>query len=91
MSMKMHERREDIDYDDSIRRRGTPLRKAHCTVAVFFVLALLMNSGGLYRNAQLMRFGPMRNLCVSIMKPIAENPLVSWMSLPREKLEDMVY
>jgi len=91
MSMEMHERREQIDYDESIRLRGTPLKKAHWAVAVFFAVALLLNAGGLQRNAELMRYGKLRDFCLSIIKPIAEAPVISWFSIPREKLEDIFY
>ena len=90
MSMEMHERREHIDYDESIRRRGTPLRKTHYTIAVFYVVALLLNAGGLHRNAKLMRYGKLRDFCVSVIGPIAEAPIISWFSVPREKLEKLV-
>jgi len=91
MSMKMHERREDIDYDAAIKRRGTPLRKVHYAIAVFYALALLFNAQGLHQNAELMRYGKLRSFCLRLIKPIAESPAVSWMSEPREKLEDIIY
>lgn len=90
MGMKMHERREDIDYDEAIKKRGTPLKKVHAALAIFYLAALLLNAGSLYENAKLMRYGRLRDVCVGLIKPIAEAPLISWFSIPREKLEELV-
>lgn len=91
MSMNMHERREEIDYGASIERRGTPLRKVHYAVAVFYVVALLLNAQGLQQNAELMRYGKLRELCLRMIEPIAEAPGISRLSEPREKLEEIIY
>ncbi len=91
MGMEMHEKRENIDYDESISRRGTSLKKTHYTIAVFYVLALLLNSRSLHENAKLMRFGRMRDACISLIKPIAETTPTRWLAIPREKLEALIY
>lgn len=87
----MPETRERIDYDESIRRRGTPLKQVHHAIAIFFILALLLNARGLYENAKLMRYGRLRQVCITLIEPIADTPGISWLSLPREKLEELVY
>ncbi len=91
MGMQMHEKRENIDYEESISRRGTSLKKTHYTIAVFYLLALLLNSRSLHENAKLMRFGRMRDICISLIEPIAETPPASWLAMPREKLEEFLY
>ena len=91
MSVNMHEKREQIDYDEAIRVRGTVLKKVHYAIAIFYLAALLMNARGLYSNAKLMRYGMYRDICISLIKPIAEAPVISWFSAPREKLEELIY
>lgn len=91
MSMEMHENRENIDYDESIKQRGTSLKNTHWAIVIFYLIALLLNAQGLHENAKLMRHGKYREICISLIEPIAEAPVISWFSVPREKLEDIIY
>jgi hypothetical protein len=58
---------------DKIARKtdASPMKKVGAAVAVFYVVALLLNAEGLLRNAEGMAYGTQRQVCVAVAKPVA--------------------
>lgn len=64
-------KREDIGVERAKAQAGVSVTRVHAALALFYLLALLLNGDGLLREAELMTFGKTRDICVAISQPLA--------------------
>lgn len=57
---------------------------------VFYVLVLLLNAGGLRKQAELMPYGTMRSVCVATISPVARVSDRLGITLLRKSIEEWV-
>ena len=69
---------------------GLPCRQVHVIVAVFFVAATLLNGESLLREAELMKYGRMHDLCVALARPVAAVTRALHLGRPRAWVEQWV-
>lgn len=62
---------EDIGDTRAAMHRGRSPAEVTRAVAVFYVVAALLNGEHLLRQAELMAYGPARDTCVALARPIA--------------------
>ena len=66
---------------------GLPRPRVHVIVAVFYVVATLLNGEALLREAELMKYGRVHDLCVALARPVAAITRTLYLGRPRAWLE----
>lgn len=78
---------KEIEVERAERGCGRSRPPVHAAVAVFFVVAALLNGPALHRDAQLMKFGRGRDLALRFTAPLAKVSHTLYLDRPRQWLE----
>ncbi len=57
-------------------------------VMIFYLVGALMNGEHIHRNAELMEYGQLRDICVAVTRPIAYISNTTYLSTPRMWIEE---
>ena len=66
---------------------GVELPRVHRALALFYVLLALFNGTSLLRQAELMRYGGRRDVCVALARPLAALSHATGLDRPRMWVE----
>lgn len=77
---------EEIRYSANA---GVNLRHVVYGIISFVVVCLLLNASALERNATLMEFGVMRNVCIAVIHPVSTASSFLHIDLFRNWLESL--
>jgi len=66
---------------------GAPLREVIIAVAVFYILATLLNAETLLKNARLKEYGRSRDVCIAVIEPVARFSRLIHFNAPRQWIE----
>lgn len=69
---------------------GVSAGRASFCVGVFFVLMLLLNGSAMLKSSEHLKFGPLRDFWVAVMRPIAQISHVSRLDRVRSSAEDVL-
>ena len=81
----------DIGVERRANNCGQSIRKTMLAVLYFYVLAGLLNGEANLHEAELLRYGTKRDVCVAILKPAAWLSRVTYLSTWRTWLEKSVH
>jgi len=81
----------DIGVDRSANNCGQSIRKTMLAVVCFYVFAGVLNGEANLHEAELMRYGLKRDVCVPLLKPAAWLSRVTYMGTLRKWLEKSVH
>lgn len=77
----------EIEVEREAAGCGHPRARVHATLAIFYVVATLLNGEALLREAELMKYGRTRDVCVALARPVATVTRTLYLGRPRAALE----
>ena len=80
-----------IEIEREVAGCGLSSGRVHIIIAVFYAVATLLNGESLLREAELMKYGRMHDLCVALARPVAAVTRTLHLGRPRAWLEQRVH
>lgn len=77
----------EIEVEREAAGCGVPRARVHVALAIFYVVATLLSGEALLREAELMKYGRTRDVCVALARPVAAVTRALHMGRPRAALE----
>ena len=82
---------DDIEIRRAKKDCGVPVRRVHRGMAIFAVIALLLNADAIHRGADRMAYGRARNAALMLSGPLANLARTLRLHLPRQWIEKIVH
>ena len=82
-------KQNEIEVDRAARSAGVLRRKAHGTLLAFYVFAAVLNGEALLREAELLPYGPGRDLAIRLARPLAWSARITQLGRLRTGAESM--